>query len=92
MRTGTEAPTSQPAYDELVSRERQPITPPTIILRTPAPTDDLDAERACLSPDELHHANTLREEGLTKEQIWEGVKVGAVVQAVAQAIEIEAAR
>ena len=38
------------------------------------------------------HANTLREEGLTKEQIWEGVKVGAVVQAVAQAIEIEAAR
>lgn len=61
MRTGTEAPTSQPAYDELVSRERQPITPPTIILRTPAPTDDLDAERACLSPDELHHANTLRD-------------------------------
>ena len=38
------------------------------------------------------HANTLREEGMTKEQIWEGVKVGAVVQAVAQAIEIEVAR
>ena len=38
------------------------------------------------------HSKTLLEEGLTKEQIWEGVKVGAVVQAVAQAIEIEAAR
>ncbi|MDO5031700.1 carboxymuconolactone decarboxylase family protein [Corynebacterium sp.] len=38
------------------------------------------------------HAQTLQEEGLTKEQIWEGIKIGAVVQAVAQAIQVEAAR
>ena len=38
------------------------------------------------------HANTVREEGLTKEQVWEAVKVAAVVQAVAQAIAIEDAR
>lgn len=38
------------------------------------------------------HANTLLEEGLTKEQIWEGVKVAGVVQAVAQALQAEAVR
>lgn len=38
------------------------------------------------------HSNTVREEGLTKEQVWESVKVAAVMQAVAQAIQIEAAR
>ena len=38
------------------------------------------------------HANTVREEGLTKEQVWEAVKVAAVVQAVAQTIAIEDAR
>ncbi len=38
------------------------------------------------------HANTVREGGLTKEQVWESIKVAAVVQAVAQAIQVEAAR
>ena len=38
------------------------------------------------------HANTVREEGVTKEQVWETVKVAGVVQAVAQAITIEDAR
>lgn len=38
------------------------------------------------------HANTVREEGLTKEQVWEAVKVASVVEAVAQAVQIEAAR
>ena len=38
------------------------------------------------------HANTVREEGLTKEQVWEAVKVAAVVEAVAQTVQIEAAR
>ncbi|WP_293768179.1 carboxymuconolactone decarboxylase family protein [uncultured Corynebacterium sp.] len=38
------------------------------------------------------HAATLQGEGLTKEQIWEGVKIAAVVQAVAQTVQIEAAR
>lgn len=38
------------------------------------------------------HANTVREEGVTKEQVWEAVKVAGVVQAVAQAIAIEDAR
>lgn len=38
------------------------------------------------------HANTIKEEGLTKEQIWEAIKVAGVIQAVAQAIQIEAAR
>ncbi|AGF72668.1 carboxymuconolactone decarboxylase family protein [Corynebacterium halotolerans] len=38
------------------------------------------------------HANTVREAGLTKEQVWESVKVAGVVQALAQAIQIEAAR
>ena len=38
------------------------------------------------------HANTVREEGVAKEQVWEAVKVAGVVQAVAQAITIEDAR
>lgn len=38
------------------------------------------------------HAHTVREEGLTKEQVWEAVKIAGVVQAIAQAIQIEAAR
>ena len=38
------------------------------------------------------HAHELNEAGLSKEQVWEAVKVAAVVQAVAQAIQIEAAR
>lgn len=44
-----------------MSRERQPSTPPTIILRTPASTDEVDTELAQLSPDERHHANKLRD-------------------------------
>jgi lipoyl-dependent peroxiredoxin subunit D len=38
------------------------------------------------------HANTVREEGLTKEQVWEAVKVAGVVEAIAQTVQIEAAR
>ncbi|MDO5511297.1 carboxymuconolactone decarboxylase family protein [Corynebacterium sp.] len=38
------------------------------------------------------HSNTVREEGLTKEQVWEAVKVASVVQAVAQTVQVEAAR
>lgn len=38
------------------------------------------------------HANVVREEGLTREQVWEAVKVAAVIEAVAQAVQIEAAR
>ena len=38
------------------------------------------------------HSKTLLEEGLTKEQIWESIKVAGVVQAVAQALQAEAAR
>lgn len=38
------------------------------------------------------HANTVREEGLTKEQVWEAVKVASVVEAIAQTVQIEAAR
>ena len=38
------------------------------------------------------HANTVREEGLTKEQVWESIKIAGVVQAVAQTITIEDAR
>lgn len=42
----------------------------------------------CLSA----HANTLLEEGVTKEQIWEGIKVAGVVEAVAQALQAESVR
>ncbi|MBZ8177943.1 alkyl hydroperoxide reductase [Corynebacterium sp. 3HC-13] len=38
------------------------------------------------------HAHTVREEGFSKEQVWEAIKIAAVVQAVAQSIQIEAAR
>ncbi|AJK69060.1 carboxymuconolactone decarboxylase family protein [Corynebacterium marinum] len=38
------------------------------------------------------HSNTVREAGLTKEQVWEAVKVAAVVEAVAQTVQVEAAR
>ena len=38
------------------------------------------------------HANTVREEGVTKEQVWEAVKVAGVVQAVAQTLTIKDAR
>ena len=34
----------------------------------------------------------VREEGLTKEQVWESIKIAGVVQAVAQTITIEDAR
>lgn len=40
----------------------------------------------------IAHDKTVREEGLTKEQVWEAVKVAAVVQAIAQVTMIEAAR
>ncbi|MEJ5928183.1 carboxymuconolactone decarboxylase family protein [Corynebacterium sp. H128] len=43
---------------------------------------------ACL----VSHAETVKAEGLTKEQVWEAVKIGAVVNAVAQAIQIQDAR
>ncbi|QNE89702.1 carboxymuconolactone decarboxylase family protein [Corynebacterium incognita] len=38
------------------------------------------------------HAKTVQEEGITKEQVWEVVKIAGVVQAVAQAVQVEAAR
>ncbi|AZA09114.1 carboxymuconolactone decarboxylase family protein [Corynebacterium pseudopelargi] len=40
----------------------------------------------------IAHEKTVRNEGLTKEQIFEAVKIAATVQGVAQAVEIEAAR
>lgn len=40
----------------------------------------------------IAHDNVVRSEGLTKEQIWEAVKVAATLQGVAQAVQIEAAR
>ena len=39
----------------------------------------------------LAHETKIREEGLTKEQVWEAIKVAATVQGVAQAIQIDAA-
>ncbi len=30
--------------------------------------------------------------GLTKEQVWEGIKIAGVIQAVAQTVQVEAAR
>lgn len=38
------------------------------------------------------HEKTVTSEGLTKEQVFEAVKVAATIQGVAQAIQIEAAR
>lgn len=39
----------------------------------------------------LAHETKIREEGLTKDQVWEAIKVAATVQGVAQAIQIDAA-
>lgn len=38
------------------------------------------------------HEKILREADLTKEQVWEGVKIASVIQAIAQVVQIEAAR
>ncbi len=38
------------------------------------------------------HEDVVRKAGLTKEQIWESVKVAATLAGVAQAVEIEAAK
>ena len=38
------------------------------------------------------HEKTVTSEGLTKEQVFEAVKIAATIQGVAQAIQIEAAR
>lgn len=38
------------------------------------------------------HDKVVRQEGLTKEQVWEAVKVAGTVSGVAQAVQIEAAR
>lgn len=40
----------------------------------------------------IAHDKVVREEGLTKEQVWEAVKVAAVIQAVSQVVMIEDAR
>lgn len=40
----------------------------------------------------IAHEKTVRSEGLTKEQVWDAIKIGATVQAVAQAVAIEEAR
>lgn len=38
------------------------------------------------------HDKVVRSEGLTKEQVWEAVKVAASIQGIAQAVQIESAR
>lgn len=38
------------------------------------------------------HAKEVRDGGLTKEQVWEAVKIAATIQAVAQVVQIENAR
>ena len=38
------------------------------------------------------NSNVVREEGLTKEQVWEAVKIAAVIQAIAQTVVAEDAR
>ncbi|WP_448850914.1 carboxymuconolactone decarboxylase family protein [Corynebacterium sp. 335C] len=40
----------------------------------------------------LAHDKVVREGGLTKEQVWEAVKIASVIQAVAQVVMIEDAR
>lgn len=40
----------------------------------------------------IAHEKTVRSEGLTKEQVFEAVKIAATIQGVAQVVEIEAAR
>lgn len=39
----------------------------------------------------IAHEKTLRDEGMTKEQVFEAVKIAATVQGIAQVVEIEAA-
>ena len=38
------------------------------------------------------HDKVVRQEGLTKEQVWEAIKVAATMQGVAQVVQIESAR
>ncbi|MDO4686184.1 MAG: carboxymuconolactone decarboxylase family protein [Corynebacterium sp.] len=38
------------------------------------------------------HEKTVRAEGLTKEQVWEAIRIAATVNGVAQVVDIEAAR
>ncbi|MDO5098732.1 MAG: carboxymuconolactone decarboxylase family protein [Corynebacterium sp.] len=40
----------------------------------------------------IAHEKTVRGEGLTKEQVFEAVKIAATIQGVAQVVDIEAAR
>ncbi|AKE41385.1 alkyl hydroperoxide reductase subunit [Corynebacterium kutscheri] len=40
----------------------------------------------------LAHEKTVRNEGVTKEQVFEVIKIAATIQGIAQAVEIEAAR
>lgn len=40
----------------------------------------------------VSHANVVREAGLTKEQVWEAVKIAGTVSGIAQAVFAEAAR
>lgn len=40
----------------------------------------------------IAHEKTLRDEGMTKEQVFEAVKIAATVQGIAQVVEVEAAR
>jgi alkyl hydroperoxide reductase ahpD len=39
----------------------------------------------------IAHEKTLRDEGMTKEQVFEAVKIAATVQGIAQVVEIETA-
>lgn len=40
----------------------------------------------------IAHEEVVREGGLTKEQVWEAIKIASVVQAVAQTVQVESAR
>lgn len=40
----------------------------------------------------IAHDKTVRTEGLTKEQVWDAVRIAATISGVAQVVEIEAAR
>ncbi|AKK02923.1 carboxymuconolactone decarboxylase family protein [Corynebacterium epidermidicanis] len=40
----------------------------------------------------IAHDKTVRAEGLTKEQVWEAVKIAGTIMGVAQAVQIEAAK
>lgn len=39
----------------------------------------------------IAHEKTLRDEGMTKEQVFEAVKIAATIQGISQVVEIEAA-